>query len=52
MVISSGPVNLVPLEQRKCMKRTDCVVSPLVEMMGTLIDAMSDGSVNGDVTEL
>jgi hypothetical protein len=51
IVMSSGPVNLMPLEQRKGMKRTDCVVSPLIEMMGTLIDAMSEGSVNGDVTE-
>ena len=50
IVISSGPVNSVPLEQRNGMKRTDCVVSPLVEMMGTLIDAMSEGSVKGDVT--
>jgi hypothetical protein len=33
------------------MKRTDCVVSPLIETMGTLIDATSEGSVDGDVTE-
>ena len=50
IVISSGPVNSAPLEQRKGMKRTDRVASPLVEMIGTLIDAMSEGSVNGDVT--
>jgi hypothetical protein len=34
------------------MKRTDCMVSPVVEMMGALIDAMSEGSANGDVTML
>jgi len=33
------------------MTRTDAVVSPLGEMVGTLIDAMSAGSLVGDVTE-